>query len=68
MLRFPALSLTQETKNRVVMKKLGFIITVVLLISHISSFQPAAAQEKTKEEKEKEMKDAGGDHSAEKSS
>jgi len=38
------------------MKKLGFIITVVLLISAVSSFQPAAAQEKTKEDKEKELK------------
>lgn len=38
------------------MKKMGFILTAVLLISLISSFHPATAQEKTKEEKEKELR------------
>jgi hypothetical protein len=38
------------------MKKMGFIITAILLISAVSSFQPAATQEKSKEEKEKELK------------
>jgi hypothetical protein len=38
------------------MKKVGFILTAVLLISLISSFTPVTAQEKTKEEKEKELR------------
>ncbi len=38
------------------MKRTVLILTGIFLVSAISSFQPAASQEKTKEEKEKELK------------
>ncbi len=43
-------------KNRVVMKKIRFILLAVSLISFCTLSSPAMAQEKSKEEKEKELK------------
>jgi hypothetical protein len=43
-------------KNRVVMKKIRFILLAVSLISFCALTSPAMAQEKSKEEKEKELK------------
>jgi hypothetical protein len=49
-------SLHHKTKKEAVMKKLSLFLIVVFLISIGSSFQQVAAQEKTKEELEQELK------------
>jgi hypothetical protein len=49
-------SLQYQIKNEAVMKKFRLFLIVIFLISVGSSFQQITAQEKTKEEKEKDLK------------
>ena len=51
-----ALSLKQAIKNRVVMKKIRFILSVMFLISLGVFSQQAVAQEKSREEREREQR------------
>lgn len=56
MMNVSVLSLRCKIKNRAVMKKISFIALVFFLIVANSSFSPSIAQEKTKEEMDRELR------------